>query len=132
MMEWVNSKLQLSHRNVQRAIAAPTQPYTQRCSEKYDLCLSAAEYATAQYCIEQTPAALIFHGLCQPAEPFSSHDGEPVAGRLDGLVLDLVEPNCRSQPLFDGIQRVIYEGGHPGWIGLQNSTLIGSLPPVCR
>jgi len=66
----------------------------------------------------------------QPAEPFPSHDGEPVAGRLDGLVFGLVHPNGRANPLFDGIQRIIDERGHPGGIGLQNSTLIGSLPPV--
>ena len=63
-MEWVNSKLQLSHRSVQRAIAAPTQPYSRRCSVKYSVCLSAAEYATALFRVEQTPAAwLISHGL---------------------------------------------------------------------
>src|ERR1700726_4724691 len=72
IMECVNSKLQLSHRSVQRAIAVPPQPYSQRRSVKYSLHISAAEYAIALFSIEQTPVAwLISHGLGQPAEPFS-------------------------------------------------------------
>ena len=118
-MECVKSKLQLSHRSVQRAIAMTAQPYTRRWSVKYSVCLSAAEYATALFRVEQTPAAwLISHGLRQPAEPFSSHDGEPVSGRLDSVVLGLIYSNGRANPLFDGIQRIIYERGHPGGIGL--------------